>query len=74
VGAAEVAPTQEPVVAVIVVVRRATVRLDLMPLSREELVKTLGDVEGGVIAEILAIGSTAEELAEARAWITNDER
>jgi hypothetical protein len=44
-----------------------------MSLSREQLIKALGDVDDASLAEILAMGVTAEELAEAQAWITNDE-
>jgi hypothetical protein len=44
-----------------------------MSLSREQLIKALGDVDDAALAEILAMGVTAEELAEAQAWITNDE-
>jgi hypothetical protein len=44
-----------------------------MSLSREQLIKALGDVEDAALADILAMGATAEELAEAQAWITNDE-
>lgn len=44
-----------------------------MALNREQLVKAVGNVDDAVVAEILAMGATAEELAEAQAWITNDE-
>lgn len=44
-----------------------------MALSREQLVKALGNVEDAVVAEVLGMEATAEELAQARAWITNDE-
>jgi hypothetical protein len=44
-----------------------------MALSREQLIKALGDVDDAVVAEILAMSATDEELAQAQAWITNDE-
>ena len=42
-------------------------------MSREQLVKALDNVEDAVVAEVLGMEATAEELAQARAWITNDE-
>jgi hypothetical protein len=44
-----------------------------MALSREQLVKALGNVEDAVVAEVLGMEATAEELAQAQAWVTNDE-
>lgn len=44
-----------------------------MALSREQLVKALGNVEDAVVAEVLGMEATAEELAQAQARITNDE-
>ncbi len=42
-------------------------------LTREELVAALGPVDDIVVAQVVAMGATAEELAEARAWIASDE-
>ena len=44
-----------------------------MFLNREQIIRAIGDADDAVIARIMAIGATAEELAEAQAWITNDE-
>jgi hypothetical protein len=33
----------------------------------------LGPVDDVTVAEIIATGATAEELAEAKAWLTNDD-
>ena len=44
-----------------------------MVLTREQLMKALGDVDDATLSEFLAMHATAEELAEARAWIINDE-
>jgi hypothetical protein len=44
-----------------------------MALTREQLVKAVGNVDEAVVAEILGMGATAEELAQAQAWIGNDE-
>jgi hypothetical protein len=44
-----------------------------MPLTRDEIIKALGDVDDAVIAELIRMGATTEELAEAQAWIANDE-
>jgi hypothetical protein len=43
------------------------------PLTREQVTAALGNVDEIVLAEIIELGTTAEELAEAVAWTTNDE-
>ncbi len=40
-------------------------------MTRDDVARALGRVDDVTIAEIT--GATAEELAEARAWIANDE-
>jgi uncharacterized membrane protein YkvA (DUF1232 family) len=42
-------------------------------LTREDVIAMLGQIDDGVVANIIASGATAEELAEARAWLANDE-
>jgi hypothetical protein len=44
-----------------------------VPLSREEIILALGEVDEVMIAQIIASGATAHELAEAQAWVANDE-
>jgi hypothetical protein len=44
-----------------------------VPLSREEIIRALGEVDEVIVAQIIASGATANELAEARAWVLNDE-
>ena len=44
-----------------------------MRLNRDQIKRALGSVDDHVIARILGIGATAEELAEAQAWVANDE-
>jgi hypothetical protein len=44
-----------------------------MKLDRKLIRAALGDVDDVVAAEIIAMGATADELAEARAWLVNDE-
>lgn len=41
--------------------------------TRTDIIAALGPIDGLVIAEILGTGATREELAEASAWIANDE-
>ena len=41
--------------------------------TRADIIAALGPIDGLVIAEILGTGATREELAEASAWIANDE-
>jgi hypothetical protein len=42
-------------------------------LTRDDVVKAIGEADDVTIAEIIGTGATAEELAEAQAWIVNDE-
>jgi hypothetical protein len=42
-------------------------------LTRDDIIKAVGEIDDTTIAEIIATGATAEELAEAQAWINNDE-
>jgi hypothetical protein len=45
----------------------------IAPLTRQEVVAAIGSTDEIVLAEIIDMGVTAEELAEAVAWTTNDE-
>ena len=47
--------------------------LSMTSLTREDVIAMLGQIDDGVVASIIASGATAEELAEARAWLANDE-
>jgi hypothetical protein len=42
-------------------------------ITREDVTAALGQVDDVTIAEIIGTGATVEELAEAKAWIANDE-
>jgi hypothetical protein len=42
-------------------------------LTRDDVIKVVGEADDVTIAEIIGTGATAEELAEAQAWIVNDE-
>jgi hypothetical protein len=42
-------------------------------LTRDDVLKAVGGVDDVTIAKIIASGATAEELAEAKAWLSNDE-
>jgi hypothetical protein len=42
-------------------------------LTRTEAVSVLGPSDGNLIAEVVATGATLEELAQAWAWVNNDE-
>jgi hypothetical protein len=42
-------------------------------LSRDDIRRLIGPVDDTVAAEIIALGTTPEELAEAHAWTTSDE-
>ena len=45
----------------------------MKPVTRDDVTKAVGRVDDVTIAEIIATGATADELAEAQAWIVNDE-
>ena len=42
-------------------------------LTRDEIIKAVGQVDDVTIAEMIGTGATAEELAEAQAWAVNDD-
>jgi hypothetical protein len=42
-------------------------------LTRDEIVRALGPVDDILVSDILATGASAEEFAEARTWLANDE-
>jgi hypothetical protein len=42
-------------------------------LTRKDITAMLGELDEVVIAKVIATGATAEELAEAHAWLANDE-
>jgi hypothetical protein len=45
----------------------------MKPVTRDDVTKAVGRVDAVTIAEIIGTGATADELAEAQAWIVNDE-
>ena len=42
-------------------------------LTREDVTKAVGRADDVTIAQIIGTGATVDELAEAQAWIVNDE-
>ena len=42
-------------------------------VTRDDIAKAVGRVDDVTIAEIIGTGATVDELAEAQAWIVNDE-
>ena len=44
-----------------------------MALTRKDIATLFGDLDDVVVADTIATGATAEELAEAHAWLVNDE-
>ena len=42
-------------------------------LTRDDVLKAVGNVDDVTIAKIIASGATITELAEAQAWLANDE-
>jgi hypothetical protein len=42
-------------------------------LTRSDVVAALGSVDDVILTEIIATGASRQELAEAVAWIANDE-
>ena len=42
-------------------------------ITRDDVIKAIGAVDDVTIAQMIATGATVDELAEAQAWIANDE-
>ena len=42
-------------------------------ITRDDVIKAIGTTDDVTIAQIIATGATVEELAEAQAWMANDE-
>jgi len=42
-------------------------------LTRKDVITMVGELDDVVIAKIIATGATTDELAEAQAWLANDE-
>lgn len=42
-------------------------------ITREDVITAIGRIDDVTIAQIIGTGATVEELAEAKAWIANDE-
>jgi hypothetical protein len=42
-------------------------------ITRDDVNRAVGQADDVTIAKIIATGATSEELAEAKAWIANDE-
>jgi hypothetical protein len=42
-------------------------------LTRDDVTKAIGRADDVTIAQIIGTGATVDELAEAQAWIVNDE-
>jgi hypothetical protein len=40
---------------------------------RDDVIKAVGPADDVTIAEVIGTGATVDELAEAQAWIANDE-
>jgi hypothetical protein len=52
----------------------ATVEFSAMkPLTRDEVTAALGETDDLIVVEILRTGATPDELAEALAWLANNE-
>ncbi len=46
---------------------------DTKLITREDAIRAVGPVDDVTLAKIIGTGATAEELAEAQAWMVNDE-
>ena len=44
-----------------------------MTVKRQEIIEAFGPLDDVTIAEILSMGVTPQEVAEAKAWLDNDE-
>ncbi|WP_117192290.1 hypothetical protein [Rhizobium terrae] len=44
-----------------------------MPMTSDDVIAILGPVDEILVADVIATGATQTELAEAFAWVSNDE-
>ena len=44
-----------------------------MPITREDVARTVAGADDVTIAQIIGTGATVDELAEAQAWLANNE-
>jgi len=42
-------------------------------ITRDDVIKAIGAADDVTIAQMIATGATVDELAEAQAWLANDE-
>ena len=42
-------------------------------ITRDDVIKAIGSADDVTIAQMIATGATVDELAEAQAWMANDE-
>jgi hypothetical protein len=42
-------------------------------ITRDDVIKAIGSADDVTIAQLIATGATVDELAEAQAWMANDE-
>ena len=42
-------------------------------ITRDDVIQAVGPIDDVTIAKIIATGATVDELAEAQAWLANDE-
>jgi hypothetical protein len=42
-------------------------------ITRDDIIQAIGPIDDVTIAKIIATGATVDELAEAQAWLANDE-
>jgi hypothetical protein len=42
-------------------------------ITRDDVIKMIGPADDTTVAEIISTGATIDELAEAQAWLANDE-
>jgi hypothetical protein len=45
----------------------------IMQITREDVARTVGGADDVTTAQIIGTGATVDELAEAQAWLANDE-
>lgn len=45
----------------------------MIRITRDDITAAFGQIDDVTIAEIIGTGATVEELAEAKAWLANDE-
>jgi hypothetical protein len=66
-------PAKEPEVSLWICIAAAMEGTMERRITRDDAIRAIGRANDAAIAEMIGTGATVEELAEAQAWLANDE-